>query len=135
VLAAGTLHAHGGYLLVLCDDARSASTNNAGFALKSTAGSAYLFDALASGGSLLNAITYGLQTPDLSIGRVPNGGTNWALTSPTPAAANAAIPTLGDAARLKVNEWMANPEPGKDDWFEIYNPNPLPVALGGLYLT
>src|SRR5204863_6663782 len=51
------------------------------------------------------------------------------------AAANAAIPTLGDAARLKVNEWMANPEPGKDDWFEIYNPNPLPVALGGLYLT
>src|SRR5213075_2736841 len=22
-----------------------------------------------------------------------------------------------------------------DDWFEIYNPNPLPVAIGGLYLT
>jgi hypothetical protein len=25
--------------------------------------------------------------------------------------------------------------PGDDDWFEIYNANPLPVALGGLHLT
>src|SRR5215208_3069440 len=29
---------------------------------------------------------------------------------------------------------MAAPASG-DDWFEIYNPNPQPVALGGLSLT
>jgi hypothetical protein len=35
---------------------------------------------------------------------------------------------------LKINEWMASPSSG-DDWFEIYNPDPLPVALSSLYLT
>ena len=119
-----------------CSDAGALpATNNTGFALKQTGGAVYLFDALARGGSLLNAITYGLQATDLSIGRVPDGSTNWFLNSPTPDAANAAIPALGNAANLKVNEWMADPGPGKNDWFEIYNPNPLPVALGGLYLT
>ena len=29
---------------------------------------------------------------------------------------------------------MAAPNSG-DDWFEIFNPNPQPVALGGLHLT
>ncbi|HEY2951408.1 MAG TPA: lamin tail domain-containing protein, partial [Verrucomicrobiae bacterium] len=135
VFGAGTTLAPGGYLRVLCDDGRPATTNNTGFALKSTGGGIYLFDALANGGSLLNSVIYGLQTPNLSIGRVPDGSTNWVLTSPTRGTANVAIPNLGDTANLKVNEWMADPGPGKDDWFEIYNPNPLPVALGGLHLT
>ncbi|HXJ73951.1 MAG TPA: lamin tail domain-containing protein, partial [Candidatus Dormibacteraeota bacterium] len=75
-----------------------------------------------------------LQTADLSIGRVPDGTTNWVLTAPTPGAANSALPSLGNPANLRVNEWMADPVSGSD-WFEIYNPNTLPVALGGLYLT
>jgi len=108
---------------------------NTNFALASSGGAVYLFDAPARGGSLLSAIVYGLQTPDLSIGRVPDGSTNWVLNLPSPNAANLAVPTLGDVMNLKVNEWLANPDPGDDDWFEIYNPNLLPVALGGLWLT
>ena len=79
-----------------------ATNNNTGFGLKSTGGGVYLFDSLANGGSLLNSIIYGLQTPDLSIGRVPNGGNNWVLTSPTPGTANFAVPTFGDVNNLKV---------------------------------
>jgi hypothetical protein len=140
VFAAGTQIPAGGYLRVLCADSQPSTTNaqpplNTGFGLKSTGGGVYLFDHPASGGSLVNSIVYGIQTPNLSIGRVPSGGTNWALNTPTPNAANTAVPTLGSVANLKVNEWLANPVPGDDDWFEIYNPNPLPVALGGLYLT
>ncbi|MEY2410199.1 MAG: hypothetical protein QOF48_2869, partial [Verrucomicrobiota bacterium] len=135
VFGPGVILPPGAYLRLLCDGGSAATTNNTGFALKSTGGGVYLFDKLVNGGSLLNSIVYGLQTPDLSIGRIPNGSTNWTLTSPTPGTANIAIPTLGDVNNLKVNEWMADPGPGKDDWFEIYNPNPLPVALGGLYLT
>jgi len=45
------------------------------------------------------------------------------------------VPQLGDPANLRINEWLADPPPGDDDWFELYNPNPLPVALGGLHLT
>jgi len=44
------------------------------------------------------------------------------------------VAALCDASQLKVNEWMANPASG-DDWFEIYNPNPQPVALAGLWLS
>jgi hypothetical protein len=42
--------------------------------------------------------------------------------------------TLGPEGTLKINEWMAKPATG-DDWFELYNPELLPVALGGLFLT
>jgi hypothetical protein len=135
VFAAGAQIAAGGYLRVLCADSQPPSTNNTGFGLKSAGGAVYLFDRPASGGSLVNSIVYGIQTPNLSIGRVPSGGTDWTLNTPTPNAANAAVPVFGNVANLKVNEWLANPVPGDDDWFEIYNPSSLPVALGGLYLT
>jgi hypothetical protein len=134
VFPAGVQLASGGYLRVLCDDGLPASTNNTGFGLKSTGAAVYLFESPARGGSLLNSVAYGLQTPDFSIGRVPSGSTNWTLTLPSPNGANAAVPTLGNPSNLRVNEWMADPASG-DDWFEIYNPDPQPVALGGLYLT
>jgi hypothetical protein len=135
VFAPGTQITPGGYLRLLCAGNLPAATNNTGFGLSATGGGVYLFDAPSHGGTLLNSIVYGLQTPNLSIGRVPDGSTNWALNAPTPDAPNSAVPTLGNPANLKVNEWLANPPPGDDDWFEIYNPNPLPVALGGLHLT
>ncbi len=134
VFASGSMIAPAGYLLVLFDSGADASTNNTGFGLKATGGSVYLFDAQTSGGGLLDAVTYGLQTADLSIGRIPDGGTNWILNSPTPGAANSGLTSLANPATLRVNEWMADPASG-DDWFEIYNPNTQPVALGGLYLT
>ena len=71
---------------------------NTNFALKASGGGVYLFDAPANGGSLLSAITYGLQAADLSIGRVPDGSTNWFLCGPTPAAANRTVTSLGDPA-------------------------------------
>jgi hypothetical protein len=129
-----TTIAAGGYLRVLCDDGRPATNSNTGFGLGGSGGAVYLFNSPANGGALINSIIYGVQTPNLSIGRVPSGGTNWLLTTPTPDAANTAVPSLGSVANLKVNEWMADPASG-DDWFEIYNPDPLPVALGGLHLT
>ncbi|MBN2508107.1 MAG: lamin tail domain-containing protein [Verrucomicrobia bacterium] len=135
VFPTGTTLASNALLRVRCDGGVPADSGNTGFGLKATGGAIYLFDAPATGGGLLNAIVYGLQTADLSIGRVPDGSTNWVLTTPTPDARNAAVPVLGAVANLKINEWLADPLPGDDDWFELYNPNPLPVALGGLHLT
>ncbi len=124
-------------LRVLCDPGtpNTGPLVNPNFALKSTGGGVYLFDALSRGGSLLSSVVYGLQTPDLSIGRVPDGGANWVLNLPSPNSPNLAVPTLGAATSLRVNEWLADPLPGNDDWFELYNSGPLPVALGGLFLT
>ncbi|HXJ59575.1 MAG TPA: lamin tail domain-containing protein [Verrucomicrobiae bacterium] len=126
-----------GFRVVRFDPDLPASSNsvvslNTGFGLKATGDSVYLFNRPSSGGELLDAITFGLQAPDWSIGRVPNGG-NWTLTLPSAGAMNIAA-VLGDPAQLKINEWMADPLSGSD-WFEVYNPTPQPIALGGLHLT
>ena len=140
VIPAGVTLAPAGFLRVLCDPNSTAVPGparlvNTNFALRSTGGGLYLFDAQSNGGSLLASVTYGLQVADLSIGRVPDGSGAWSLNAPTPNAANVAITSLGNAGDLKVNEWLADPSPGNDDWFEVYNPGSLPVAVGGLRLS
>jgi hypothetical protein len=55
------------------------------------------------------------------------------LNDPTPDAVNSVRTPLGSVANLRVNEWMA--DTNNDDWFEIYNADPLPVQLGNLYLS
>ena len=138
VFPAGTTLAVGGYLVVTFDPSLPASTNaesqpNTGFGLKDNGGSVYLYDKLANGGSLLDSLAYGVQANDYSVGRSPNGGTNWTLTLPTIGMANIAA-TTGDRTQVRINEWMAS-NPNGADWFELYNPNPQPVNLSGLYLT
>ena len=126
------------YLVVRFDSGAPASTSsgpilNTGFGLKANGDSVYLFKKLADGGGVLDARSFGLQTPDYSIGRIPSAGTNWNLTLPTAGTDNIAA-TLGNRLGLKINEWMAVSS-SDNDWFEIYNPDTVPVALGGLFLT
>ena len=138
VFPAGSVVPANGFLVVRFDPDLPPTTNssailNAGFGLSASGDAVYFFNRPAAGGELLDAVVFGLQAADLSIGRVPAGSTNWGLSLPTPGSANLAA-ALGDAARLKINEWMADPDSG-DDWFEIYNSNQQPVALAGLRLT
>jgi hypothetical protein len=129
----------GGHLVVRFDPDSPASTNagpvlNTGFGLKAQEGDrVYLFDAPAAGGALLDAVSFGLQATDFSIGRIPNGSGAWGLTRPTPGVPNLAA-DLGSPEALRINEWMANPDQG-EDWFELFNPQAAPVALSGLFLT
>lgn len=134
IFPAGVSIPAGGYLIVRFDPDTPPSTNagpvlNTGFGLDFNGDEALLFDAPARGGALLDSINFGLQVRDYSIGRAPG----WVLTLPTPGSANIAA-TLASATAVKVNEWMAVPNSG-DDWFELYNPNNQPVAIGGLHLT
>jgi len=134
VFGSGTSIPALGFLTIRCDADIPAGTTNTGFGLKQTGQALYLFDKLANGGGQLSAVSFGVQAADFSIGRVPDGSTNWVLCAEKIGLPNVAA-VLGSAASLKVNEWMANPKPGDDDWFEIFNPNAQPVALGGLYLS
>jgi hypothetical protein len=123
-----------GYMMVWCDSSRSASTNgltnlNAGFSLSGDGDAVYLF---GTNGQVADSVAFGFQIADMSLGR---NASKWGLSSsPTPAAINASNAALGSGATLRINEWMANPTAG-NDWFELYNPDGLPVALDGLYLT
>lgn len=121
------------YMVIYCDGDLPPSTTNTGFGLKANGGSVFLFKKVSDGGDFLDKLDYGLQTADLSLGRVPSGSTNWVLSLPTAGAENIEV-TLGNPMNLRVNEWMADPASG-DDWFEIYNADTRPVALGRLHLT
>jgi hypothetical protein len=123
----------GGYLVVDCDPARPASATatpplNLGRALADRGTEVYLFD---PNGALLDTVAFGFALPDQSIGR--RDGAWQLLASPTPGAANAAPATLGDAAAVRLNEWLA--ETAGDDWIELYNPQRLPVDLGRYRLS
>jgi hypothetical protein len=79
----------------------------------------------------VDALTYGLQLTDYSVGRVAD---EWKLTAPTPGAQNAAV-ALAPSSQVAINEWLANPDFGGQDWLELFNRSAsAPVALRGLYL-
>ena len=120
-----------GYLVLYADDNQAAPGIHLGFSLDRDGESLYLFD---SHGNILDCVEFGLQVPDLSIGRAGHNN-EWALTNPTFGMANAVI-GLGDSTRLVINEWLAHSEVVfADDFVELHNPDTLPVAIGGLYLT
>ena len=125
---AGTRLAKGGYLVVLCDGNRPASSTNTGFSLPAEGGGLYLID---PDGFVADSVEYGFQIADRTIGQ---SGKWRLLNEPTPGAENATTASFGDPLGLVINEWMANPASG-DDWFELFNPSESPVNLGGLSLT
>lgn len=131
---AGTTLAAGAYLVVIAGNTDGTPGLHTGFALSRGGESVILFDSAARGGALLDSVSFGIQAADLSIGRLGTGG-DWVLTQPTFGAANTAQ-SLGRAANLRINEWLAyGLPPTSDDFIELFNLDTLPVALGGLYLT
>jgi hypothetical protein len=123
-----------GYLVVWCDDRFDAPGLHAGFALSGNGELLALFQLVEGGYQAVDFVYFGMQLPDSSVGRVPSGSSGeWRLNVPTPGAPNQ-VQALGSPSTLRINEWMASPASG-EDWFEVYNPDPLPVDLGGFYLT
>ncbi len=133
IFPAGSIVPARGYLVIYADASVPASATNTGFGLKANGGAVYLFNRAPATNEIIDRIEYGLQTPDLSVGRVPVGSANITLTLPTPGATNVAA-VLGEVTLLRINEWMADPASG-DDWFEIFNGDTRPVSLGALRLT
>ncbi len=131
VFPAGAAMNPGDYVILYADDAVAASGYHLGFKLDGEGDAVYLYDAT---GELIDSVEFGAQLPDLSIGRVgPDEA--WHLTVPTLGQPNLSSP-LGDPRKVRVNEWLASGEVLFDsDFVELYNPNPLPVDLGGFYLT
>lgn len=119
----------GGYLLVWCDTAVEAPGLHTGFALGRSGDHLFLYDASTN---RVDALSFGLQLSDLSLGRVDG---SWQLNHPTPGAANQPLP-LASVTNLVINEWLANSPPGGVDWLELWNRSAdRPVALQGLHVA
>lgn len=134
VFPGGTFIGANSFLIVWLDGLTNLAFH-ASFTISGTTDDVSLYNSLAQGGTQQDTVGFGLQITDLSVGRVPDGGPAfslnlWTLTSPTPEAANVAVP-LGAVENLRINEVMARPASG-DDWFELYNPETNHVRLGGL---
>lgn len=129
VFPAGASIPASGYLVVWCDaTTNTASGLHTGFALDREGDNVFLYNAQTQ---RVDAVSFGNQIPNLTVGRV---GSSWALTAPTPSAANAAA-ALGAQSNLSINEWLANAAPGSPDWVELFNrSSSAPVALRGVYL-
>ncbi len=122
----------GGFLRFWCDDS-SVGGNHVPFKLSSTSGetlSIYQPDRV----TIIDRVTFGPQTADVSMGRLPDGGTN-ILYFPgslmTPGAANA----YRSITNLFVNELLAHTDPPLEDAVELYNPTALPVDIGNWWLS
>ena len=121
-----------GGLLVVAAENREAPGWSLGFSLGDGGESVVLFDLPARGGRLLDAVVFGPQISGHSIARLPGG---WALASPSPGKPNRPAP-VGTASALRINEWLARGSgPGNEDFVELFNNSPLPVALRDLSLT
>lgn len=117
-----------GFLLVYGGQASPTPGLRAGFGLKHQGETLLLFNPQME---VVDAVSFGPQVAGYTTGLLPSG---WTLTLPTPAQANVAAQTApADSACL--NEWMADPPPGQDDWIELYNRHPsLPLQLDDLHL-
>jgi len=129
---AGTTLQEGQTLIVFLDNETALPGWHAGFSLDSKGESLALFSP-ANPFAPRDVLSFGLQLPDFSIGRVPHLVGSWVLTLSTPGETNAAA-SLAATTNLFINEWMASPSSG-DDWLELYNQAPDPVQVGGLVLT
>lgn len=120
----------GEYLAVLAADEPAPGRLVTGFALKREGEFLELADAQ---GRRVDAVSFGQLPTDLTLGRVGEEG-RWMLCDPTPEALNEPV-ELAPWTSLAVNELMADPVPGEDDWVELYNRDPQrPVALQGLWV-
>ena len=134
VFPPGSVVPASGFLVITCAQGTS-GPRHTGFPLRSNGGTVFLYDTPSQGGMLVDGVTYGIQTIGYSIGRVPDGTGTWSLTQASPETSNIdTAAALGSPADLRINEWMSATTWG-EDWFEIYNPGSLPVALGDLFLT
>ncbi|HJN90731.1 MAG TPA: lamin tail domain-containing protein [Verrucomicrobiota bacterium] len=122
-----------GHLVVWCDDQKESPGLHTGFALDADGQNIALWWPSAEGLKIQDAIGFGPQADDLSIGREPDGLGPWALNTPTPGLTNAKS-ALGSIMLLSINEWMARPENG-GDWLELFNKSDSPIALAGLKLS
>lgn len=129
----GTFISPDGYLRVWFDPNSPVSFDaaagfNAGVELNNTGATIYL----VRSGSILQALEYGFQVPDLSFGRA--GVSYQLLAQPTPQGPNGNAASLGSLDSVRFNEWMVASYTG-DDWFELHNSASLPVELTGSFLT
>ena len=131
-----------GYLLFWADNDEDQGLMHTNFKLSAAGEDIGFYD--TDGITLVDGITFGPQSGDVSYGRSPDGNDNWVFFSggtATPGWSNTG--SGGPGQGLFINEFMAENDStiqdpngsGYPDWVELYNAGPTAIELGGMYLT
>ncbi len=137
----------GGFLVVWLDGEPAESTiaaPHASFRPSAETGSIALSRLVGGSPQILDYLNYAGVPVNQAYGSFPDGQPFYRATlfRPTPSAANdnRSAPLV-----VRINEWMAantsrssiaDPADGDfEDWFELHNPGPIAVDLGGYFLT
>ncbi len=82
-------------------------------------------------GLVVDGVRYGPQASNLSFHRSSH---RWQIDRVPPEGGGGvgAPPFLANRSDLRINEWLADPTPGFDDWLELINTVDAPVVLTGL---
>tara|TARA_Y100001935_G_C17061088_1_gene386753 strand:+ start:108 stop:656 length:549 start_codon:yes stop_codon:yes gene_type:complete len=96
----------GGHLLIWCDDNIEQGPLHANFKLSSS-GEPLIFST-NDGFTIIDQITFGQQSSDLSYGRESDGSAEWTFNSPTPNASNGLLSTNYDKIVLNDFELLNN---------------------------
>ncbi|MBX7244610.1 MAG: CotH kinase family protein [Candidatus Sumerlaeaceae bacterium] len=135
----------GGKLLVWCDNQTTQGSLHASFTLSGSGEAAALFHNDANNNVLIDGYGFPSLLPNRSYGRYPDAATTlttFYVVTPNAPNDNTPAPAPGESPNLFINEFMASnlsvitDEFGQyDDWIEIYNDEPVPVDMSGMYLT
>ncbi len=112
-----TVLSPGGFLLVWCDDEPGEGPLHATFKLSAGGEQIGLFESDSNGVLPIDTLSFGAQSTDVSMGRLPDGSETWVLfTTPTPGGPNggevAVAATSGAPAAVTIDPPMPNPSPG-----------------------
>jgi hypothetical protein len=116
-IAAGTTLAAKSYLVIKVDTADAS-----GFGLSSTGETVWFEN---GSGVIIDSLAVPALGIDSSYARKPDGSTSWQIANPpTKNGPNSTLPVV-------MNEIFSRGVAPDLDWIELYNPNNLPVNIGG----
>lgn len=130
---AGTEISPHGFLIVWADDDVGQEGLHANFKL-SAGGERIMFSNAES--AVLDSVSFGVQTTNLTMARIPNGTGPFFQGTPTFNAPNELV-----AGDVVINEFAADntqivdPAGEAEDWIEMYNNTGRDISLAGMYLS
>lgn len=118
-----------GYVVFIADGKPGKGPDHVSFSLDKHAGMLRLYDAE---GGILDTVSYGLQSPGVSEGLLPDGGVAIAQFpgNSTPGSAN-----FLPLSRVRINEILSHTDPPFEDAIELYNSYAIPFPIGGWFVS
>ncbi len=116
-----------GFILFWCDEDQDQGELHTNFKLSS--GGEFLGLVGIDGATILDSITFGDQSADVSYGRVFDGGTNWDFLSPTPGTANSSSGT--EISVSHAGDWnlIGLPLYSEDTYYQYLFPESISGTL------